>query len=82
MRSIKLIGLYAFCLILGGVVSYFFLHLPSIKAERPSIDIEVKLPEHILIRDTIEKPVVKYKYIYRDRKCCCGKCDDDTIKYR
>lgn len=82
MRSIKSIGLYVFCLIFGGVISYLFLHLPPVKVERPSVEIEVKMPEHILIRDTIEKPVVKCKYIYRDRSCCFGRCYTDTIKYK
>lgn len=82
MRSIKLISLYVFCLIFGGIISYLFLNLPPKKARSTSVDVEMKVPEHILIRDTIEKSVVKYKYLYRDRICCCGKCDDDTIKNR
>jgi len=82
MRNIKSIGLYVFCLIFGGFISYLFFHLPPKKADRPVVDVEVKVPKHILIRDTIEKPVIKYKYIYRNRVCCCGKCDADTLKYR
>lgn len=74
--------LYFICAIAGGVVSYMGINLRSAEPNSSSENVNLKMPEHILIHDTIEKAVVKYRYIYRNKTCCCEKCSHDSIKQR
>lgn len=64
---------YIVCIIAGCAVAYLTLSLPPSVSDKPAVDVNVHIPEPKVIHDTIIKPDVKYRYIYKN-KCCCGTC--------
>lgn len=60
-------------------MAYNAVKLPRTSEDKPVVDVNVHVPKPILVHDTIIKPDVKYKYIYRN-KCCCGPCPKDSVK--
>lgn len=73
MKKRILYTIYIICIIAGGFVGFFIIDLPPTNTERPVVDVKVEAAEPVLIRDTITKIDVKYRYLYRNR-CCCETC--------
>jgi len=70
---------YIIIILVGGIMTYYAVTLPRISEDKPAVDVNVHVPKLIFLHDTIIKPDVKYKYIYRN-KCCCAPCSKDSVK--
>lgn len=75
----EIIFVYSICVLVGCLISFFAIDLQPSTAEKPVVDVIVKSAEPVIIRDTITKTDVKYKYVYRNR-CCCEICNKDTVR--
>ena len=75
----KLIIVYSICVVVGFLIGFFAINLQRSTTEKSVVDVKVKAAEPVVVRDTITKIDVKYKYIYQNR-CCCGICNKDTVR--
>lgn len=71
--------LYAGFLVGGTFIGYFVIDLQSANKDIPALDVRVDSPAPIVIRDTITRTKIEYKYIYKNR-CCCEICKKDTVR--
>lgn len=81
MKSKKTIGMlgYLLCIIFGGVFSFLVIDFPPAIVDKPVVDVKVHVPEPTVIHDTVIRPEVKFKYVYRKRDYCCS-CVSDTTR--
>lgn len=70
---------YLCCVIIGALGGFKFINLQPSKVDTPAIDVKVDVPKPVVIRDTIIKKEVKYKYVYK-KICCCDSCIKDITK--
>lgn len=70
---------YIMLILVGGIIAYHAVSLPLTTEDKPVVDVNVHVPKPILVHDTIIKPDVKYKYIYKN-KCCCSLCSNESVK--
>lgn len=70
---------YITSILVGFIFAYNAVTLPQTSGDKQVVDVKVNVPKPTLIHDTIIKPDVKYKYIYRNI-CCCSSCSNDSIK--
>jgi len=70
---------YIIFILVGGIITYNTVSLPRTLEDKPVVDVNVHVPKPVLIHDTIIKPEVKSKYVYKN-KCCCSPCSNDSVK--
>lgn len=66
---------YLLCLAAGAAFAYMSINLPE--KEQKKTEVEVKIPEPILVKDTIFKTETKWRTVYKT-KCCC---EHDVAKH-
>ena len=71
--------LYFVCVSLGVLVGHSAIELQPSSIEKPIVDVKVDVPDPIIIRDTLTKTEVKYKYITKYDNCCenCKKATQE-----
>ena len=73
----SIIVVYTLCVIAGGLIGYFAIYLPPTEEEKTAVDVKVEAARPVVIRDTVTKTDIQYRYIYKTR-CCCEMCREDS----